>query len=211
MINSEPWRKGISNILKRTILNVMLVCGPWALGACAGRSVTYQPGVDLSKMKRVSVAPFDGPGGKEAADEFVRKLLAAGLEVSDVRHPGDLVLSGTVTDYKPTNTLMVFVGDTTLVGAGGQTIVVNDPVLSAGASQTMPEGAVMGGQNPQMASVHSVAGAAARLVEASSGRPVWSGSFTYESLDIQAALQAVIEALTQSMSRVLPQMSKKPI
>ena len=43
--------------------------------------------------------PFDGPGGSAATDEFVRELVGTGLAVSDAKHPGDVILRGTVTEH----------------------------------------------------------------------------------------------------------------
>jgi hypothetical protein len=63
------------------------------LGACAPRAavVTHKPAFDFAKIHRVAVAPFEGSGGPALTAEFVRQLLASGLQVSESRHGVDAV------------------------------------------------------------------------------------------------------------------------
>src|ERR1017187_7497210 len=96
--------RDISNILKAIILNVAIVFGSLALCACATKPKLVNSSADFSKIHKISVVPFEGTGGREATDEFVRQLLAGGLEVTDDKHPGDAVLKGTVTSYNPAHT-----------------------------------------------------------------------------------------------------------
>src|SRR5713101_4267694 len=81
----------------------------WA--GCAGKQVIVNPAFDFSKVRRISVAPFGGPGGAAATDEVVKELVQTGLEVTDAKHPGDVILQGSVTEYKPNMQLMVFIGN----------------------------------------------------------------------------------------------------
>jgi TolB-like protein len=141
-------------------------------------------------------------------DEFVRELVRTGLEVRDAKHPGDAVLGGIVTEYKPNNTLMVFLGKTTVIAPGGQPVVQNNPMVSPGGSQAVPDSKAAGSQNAQVASVSAVVDVMARLTDVSSGKILWSGSYSYEGFDLQGALQPVVAFLMQSMSRLLPQMNR---
>src|SRR5882724_11795490 len=82
------------------------------LNGCAPkRQVVINPAFDFSKVHRISVMPLDGPGGPAATDELVKALVGTGIEVTDAKHPGDLVLKGSVTEYKPNMQLMVFIGN----------------------------------------------------------------------------------------------------
>jgi len=184
-----------------------LITGSVVLGACAMPRPAVQSGTDFSKIRRVSVTPFEGTGGHEVTDEFVRQLVRTGLEVTDAHHRGDAVLGGTVTDYKPSSTLMVFLGKTTVIGPGGQTAVVNNPIISPGASQAVPEGAASGARNAQVASVSAVVGVTASLTDASSKKILWSESYAYEGFDLPGAVQPVVAHMTQSLARFLPQMN----
>ena len=173
------------------------------LAGCAAKKTGVQSGADLSQIRRISVAPFDGPGGQAAADEFARQLVKTGLEVTDAKHPGGVILRGTVTEYQADHTAMVFLGNTSLVMAGGQTIVIHNPVVSVNSPHVVLEGSPIGA-SAQVASVSASVGVEARLVEASTGRAVWADRGSYEGLDLSSALEAVVSSLARSLAHVLP-------
>ena len=139
------------------------------------------------------MTPFEGMGGTAAADEFVKQLVRTGVEVTDARHPGDVILKGSVTEYMPNNQLMVILSD-------------DNPIVSP-SSQATPEGAALGAHQAQMASVIATVGIQARLIDASTKKIVWADSYSYEGLDLSAALGAAVGSLTRSLRRVLPRMS----
>lgn len=170
---------------------------------CANR-MSVKADYDFSKVRRMAVPEFSGPGGDAVANEFVRQLVATRLEVTERREGADLVLSGAVTEFKPGDKLMVFLGDTTTVSPGGQTVVVTNPVVSLSGTQVTTQGAAMGLPNTQVVSVSASVGIIAKLLDAGTGEAVWSDSYTYEGLDIQSALDAVVGAMVRSMGRVIP-------
>ena len=139
--------------------------------------------------------PLDGPGGAAATDEFVKQLVGTGLEVTDSHHPGDVVLKGSVIDYKSNNQLMVFLGG-------------NNPILTP-STQATPESAMLGVHKTQVASVMATVGIQARLLDTSTHNIVWAGSYSYEGLDLPTALTRVVGALKQSMERALPQLIRR--
>ncbi len=160
------------------------------LTACATKQVVLDTAFDFSKVKRISVEPFAGPGGAAATDEFVKQLVGTGLEVTDARHPGDLILRGSMLDYTSNNQLMVFLGG-------------DSPIVTSSAQAT-PEGVASGAHKTQVASVMASVAVQTQLVDASRRHIVWADSYSYEGLDLAAALQAVAGALKQSMGHVLP-------
>jgi len=164
------------------------------LNGCAPRQVIVNPAFDFAKVRRISVAPFDGPGGPAATDEFVNELVQTGMEVTDAKHPGDVILQGSVTEYKPTMQLMVFLG--------------NDYPVVTPASQVTPEAAALGAHRAQVAAVIATVGVQARLSDASTHNIVWADSYSYEGLDLPTALGAVVGSLTRSLKHVVPQMNK---
>jgi len=163
-----------------------------ALAGCAIPQIATSPAFDFTKVKRISVSTFEGPGGQVATDEFVKKLIGSGIEVTDAHHPGDVILVGFVTEYKTNAQLMVFLGE-------------NNPIVAPGAQET-PEGVALAIHKAQVASVMAAAGIQARLLEVSSKRIVWADSYSYEGLDLPYALESVVDALTRSMARTLPQL-----
>ena len=160
---------------------------------CAAQPVVVNPAFDFSKVRRISVAPFDGQGGQAVSDELVRQLVGTGIEVTDARHAGDVVLRGSVIEYKTNNQLMVFLGD-------------DNPVVSP-SSQATPEGIPLSAHKAPVASVLASVGIQTRLTDASN-RIVWADSYSYEGLDLPTALGATVGSLMRSLKRVVPQMRK---
>ncbi len=176
--------------------------------ACTTPRIAAKTGYDFSKIRRISVVPFEGQGGSAASDEFVRGLLATGIEVTDAHHQGDAILRGTVGEYKPNNQLTVFLGNTTLMTPGGQTAVIDNPVVSLAGSQATPEGATSGVHNAQIISIIATVGVYVSLIDPSTKNVLWAGHYTYEGLDIQGTLRTVAGMVTQSMAKVVPRMNK---
>ena len=86
-------------------------------------------------------------------------------------------------------------------------MTVNNPILSPGTAQVTPNAAA-GTRNAQVASVSAMVGVEAQLTEASSGAALWSGTYSYEAMDMPGAIQAVVGALAQSLGRLLSPMSR---
>jgi hypothetical protein len=154
--------------------------------------------------------PFDGPGGGAATDEFVRELVGTGITVSDAKHSGDVILRGTVTDYKPNTPLMIFLGNTTLVTSNGQAATVDNPVIISNAASSVPEGVAPGAHSAQVVSVIATVSMEVTLVDASTKTPLWRGNQSYEGLDLTQTLQVVVGSLNQSLAKVIPRMRQKP-
>jgi hypothetical protein len=197
----EPWeqrcngerKQDISPLPPCPLSSLVLLC--LLMSGCAGRPVNFTgPAFEASRVKQISVAAFGGPGGQAASDEFVRQLLGTGIGVTDAHHPGNVLLEGTVSDYKANNQLMVFLGD-------------DNPMITPSA-QGSPAEATLASHKSPMASVVASVGIQARLVENATHRIVWADSFTYEGLDLPTALNAVVGALTTSLARTLPQMNR---
>ncbi len=178
------------------------------LSACASTSPVSRAPYDFSKIRRITVMPFEGTGGPAASDEFVREIVGTGLAVSDARHPGDVILRGTVTEYKSNTSLMVFLGNTTLVSLSGQAVVVDNPVVAPGPAGT-PEGISPEAHHAQVVSVIATVGLDVVLLDASTKTLLWRGSQSYEGLELPGTLQTVVRSLTHSLSAVLPGMHRK--
>src|SRR5262245_59514568 len=70
------------------------------LSACAPKQqIVINQAFDFAKVRRISVVPLDGPGGPAATDALVKELVETGIEVTDAKHPGDIVLKGSVLEY----------------------------------------------------------------------------------------------------------------
>lgn len=177
------------------------------ISGCAP-TATIKPGYDFSRIRSLSVAKFEGEGGPAVSNELLRELVGSRLEVSDRSKGADATLSGAVTEYKPSQKLLVFLGNTHTVSPNGQTIVVSNPVVSLSGTQVTSQGPAFGLDNTQVITVSASVGVIARLVDVRTGSVVWSDEYSYEGLDVQGALQAVAGSLVRSLQRALPSLQK---
>jgi TolB-like protein len=174
----------------------------FCLVGCAPKPA-IKPVFAMSKVHRVAVLPFEGNGGSSVANEFIWQLLADGFEVSDRTQGVDAVLSGAVTMYKPGDKLMVVLGHTSTVNAAGQTVEVVNPVESLNGSQVMAGSHAV--QNSQNVAVNASVEVTAKLTHAASGNVIWGDEYSYEGLEVQDAVQAVVDSLVKSLRRMITQ------
>ncbi len=141
-------------------------------------------------------------------ERLQRSFLAVELQIDQPqarqRADADAVLTGSVTDYKPSQKLMVLIGNTHRHGANGQTLVVTNPVVSLSGSEVTNEGPAFGLPDAQVISVSATVGVIAHVVDVRTGDVVWSDEFSYEGMDVQSALQATVSSLVGSLGKVMP-------
>jgi hypothetical protein len=175
------------------------------LSGCVTKPVVVQaPTPPKPKIRRIAVAPIKGNAGPQISNELVRQLVAAGVHVSEKAESADAVLTASIIDYRPASKTLVFLGEMSSVTPGGQAQTISNPVVSFTNSQALTEGPALSLKNTQIVSVSATVGVSARLVESSTGNPVWADESTYEALDVAGALQAVASNLTKSLERAVP-------
>ena len=173
-----------------------------AVCSCAPSRPAPPAAFDLTKVRRIAVPAFEGPGGTAVRDDFIRRLVAAGITVTDKPVNVDAVLSGAVTEYRSATKTLIFLGEIPRVGSGGQSVVVTNPVVSLSGAAMAPETAAVANKNPQIVSVSATVNVAARL-HTPSGTAVWAGEYGYEALDIPTATHAVVTVLARSLQNAL--------
>ncbi len=174
------------------------------LGGCAvSKPVTTASPATVLPIHRLAVLPFSGTGGSALAHELIRQMLPLGLTISENPKEADVLLSGSMTDYKPNNKRMIFLGQSTTVSVSGQTIAVSNPVASLSGNQTAPVDAGFGLNGSRVVWVSATVGAVVRLTDRRSGNVLWAGEYAYESLDLDSASKAVAEVLLHSLQSML--------
>jgi len=177
-----------------------------SLTACvpATTAKAVKKGYDFAAVKRASVAPFQGNGGAAVANEFIRQLVGTGLSVTEQASAADVVISGRVTEYRPNNKILVFLGESSTPGANGPSVVMTNPMISISEGSVSVEGAAMARRGTQMVTVNSTVGVIVQMKDAKTGDIVWADSFGYEGLDMNSATRSTVERLIQTLQRVLP-------
>lgn len=206
-----------------TIIRFFIAC--FLLSGCAGPQVAVNPRADFSKIRRVAVASFDGPGGNTASDLFAQDLLKHGADVverqrleailkeqqlssSGILDPEttkklgkilgvDAIIVGTVSNYTPGQSYIVQSSKEGQIVVGGTvTPVTGRNVYSAGSVLGLPDSHVV--------TSAAQAGIIARMVDVETGSLLWSGRMNYEGYDAETAMSFVTSSLVRSLVPLWP-------
>lgn len=195
------------------------------LSSCVLRpKVAYNPRVDFSKIRRVGVMTFSGPGGAAAADILTQDLVSAGVDVverqrldsvlqeqhlseSGVFDPQttvalhkilgvDALIIGSVTSYSP--------GQSYLVQSGDSAIRVGENVTPVPSRNIYSSGSVLGVPNTQILSTAASVGLTSRMVDVQTGSVLWSARMNYEGFDTEATMETITSSFVKSLAAVWP-------
>lgn len=155
------------------------------------RTVT-KPGMDFSKIKNVLVLEPTYPEQRFVTDEFARQLLARGyrVRVGEPDTQSDVWLQITVSQAVPDKKYLV-----PLKGAWGDRSVVYNAVTEISGRTLYPSGAGPGMDDAQILVSNATVSLSARLIEPGTREMLWSGSVTYEGLDLDVAVEGSVASL----------------
>jgi len=183
--------RGFSTAAVVGIAMTLIGCGPHKVA---------MPPSQIEPIRRLAVQTFDGPGGAELARDFMQALKAGGWTIAGKNQNADAVLTGTMTDYKAGQRVLIFLGETNTL-SGGKSITVSNPMVSANGSQVLPPGPNLSMNSPHLVTERAVVGVVLHLIAQPKGNAVWGDQFSYESLDLASARRTVVSALVESLNR----------
>lgn len=163
------------------------------LSACFApvRTVTM-PGTDFSRIKSVLVLEPQHAEQRFVTDEFSRQLMLRGyrVRVGGPSAGSDVWLQVTVSQVIPDKKYLV-----PLQGSlGNQTMILN-PITEVGGRTLYPSGSGGGVQDAQILVSNATLSLSARLVTPDTQELLWSGSVTYEGLDLDVAVEGSVATL----------------
>ena len=200
------------------------------LASCAGPQVAVNRRADFSKIHRIAVTSFSGPGGEGASDLLAQDLLARGadvierqrldavlneqhlsvegiLEPSTIKRLGkilgvDALIVGTVTSYSPGQSYLVFSG-----GGSGSTVIGNAVTPISGSGMLYSQGPAIGAPGSEVLTSNATVGLTARMVDVETASIMWSARMNYEGFDVETAMSQVTKSFADSLVPVWPQLT----
>lgn len=149
-------------------------------------------GMDFSKIKTVLVLEPQYAEQRFVTDEFARQLMDRGYRVR-VGNPSagsDVWLQVTISQVIPDKKYLV-----PLQGSlGNQTLILN-PITEVGGRSLYPSGSGAGLQDAQILVSNATLSLSARLISPETQELLWSGSVTYEGLDMDVAVEGSVATL----------------
>lgn len=150
------------------------------------------PGIDFSKIKSVLVLEPEFAEQRFVTDEFARQLMARGyrVRVGGPSAGSDVWLQVTVSQVIPDKKYLV-----PLEGALGRQTLVLNPITEIGGRSLYPSGSGAGVQDAQILVSNATLSLSARLLTPDTQELLWSGSVTYEGLDLDVAVEGSVASL----------------
>jgi len=198
-----------------------------AFGGCITPQVAVNEHADFSRIHRVAVATFGGPGGDVAADLLTQDLLEHGADVverqrldavlreqnlakenildpSTVKKIGkilgvDSIFVGTVATNVPSQSYLVSTRRHGYVANG---------VTPVGSGSLYPEGPAIGVPDSEIVTSAAQASLIARMVDVETGSILWSGRMSYEGLDSQNTMAGITSSFAKSLIPLWPALHK---
>lgn len=199
-----------------------------ALAGCVGPQVAVNSHADFTRIGRVAVATFGGPGGDVAADLMTQDLLQHGADVVE-RQRLDAILreqnlsADNILDPRTIKAMgkilgvdAIFVG-TVASNVPSQTYLVTTPerrhggggtVTAVGAGAVYNEGSALGIPDSQVITSAAQASLIARMVDVETGSILWSGRMSYEGLDSEETMAGITSSLVESLVPLWPSLHK---
>ena len=198
------------------VLTLLLFAG------CITPQVAVNSHADFSKIQRVAVATFGGPGGDVAADLLSQDLLSHGADVVE-RQRLDAILQeqnlakANILDPATIKKVGKILGvDSIFVG----TVATNVPASSylvttsqhnrfstvtpVSSGDVFTEGPAIGVPDSQVITSAAQAALIARMVDVETGSILWSGRMSYEGYDNQSAMAGITASLVKSLVPLWP-------
>jgi hypothetical protein len=205
--------------MKKTIgLGLAVVC----LSGCITPEVAVNSHADFSKIQRVAVATFSGPGGDVAADLLTQDLLNHGADVverqrldtilqeqnlakADILDPATIKKIGKILGVDA-----IFVG-TVATNIPASSYLVTESrhneystVTPVSGGDVFTSGPAIGIPDTQVVTSAAQAALIARMVDVETGSILWSGRMSYEGYDNQSAMAGITAALAKSLVPLWP-------
>jgi len=191
-------------MVKRKTL-IILVAVFWLI-ACSPR-VAVKYDYDFSRIKTIMVE-VKATGqtidvNKIIANEFIRQLLQAGYNVK-LYNPAEklssemVILTATVLEYQPNRRYLIYEPN-----VSSTTLLATPTTLELGGNNiyTFSVAGLSGLENSRVVVSNATIGISANLQDALTGEIVWSNYYTYDGLDIGAALSGTVGYLVRSIPR----------
>jgi curli biogenesis system outer membrane secretion channel CsgG len=194
---------------------------------CIRPKVAVNSHVDFSRIRRVAVAAFGGPGGEVAADLLTQDLLSRGADVVErqrldallteqhlaadrILDPDTMKLMGKILGVDA-----IFVG-TVATNVPSQSYLVTtskhgyarNSVTPVGGGTMTPGFGPVGVPDSQVVTSAAQASLISRMVDVETGSILWSARMSYEGLDSQETMASITASFADSLVPLWPALHK---
>lgn len=210
-----------------TTVRRLAIFGVLLFSGCITPQIAVNQHADFSRINRVAVATFGGPGGDVAADLLTQDLLQHGADVIE-RQRLDAVLQeqnlaqSNILDPATVKKIGEILGvDAIFVGTVAENVASQSYLVTShrhgynvngvtpvGSGSIYPEGPAIGVPDSQVITSAAQASVIARMVDVETGSILWSGRMSYEGLDSQTTMASITASFAKSLVPLWPALHK---
>ena len=190
----------MNNSLKYAVLLCILCLAGSFLSSCVTSRAAFKHDYDFTGIRTIGMGMFQGgdAGASELVkDAFIRQLIRSGYSVKQTTKDVDVIVRGSITEFLAPQRYLFY----TQRDEGSTNINIGPRTLPISGSNVYNLGSAFGlkGDSQIMVS-NATAGISAKLVDPETMEIIWSNSYTYEGIDIQAAVEGAVNFLVQSIT-----------
>ena len=193
-----------------------------AFAGCITPQIAVNSHADFSRIHRVAVATFGGPGGDVAADVFTQDLLEHGADVVE-RQRLDAVLAEqnlagrNVLDPETVKKIGKILGvDAIFLGTVASNVPSQSYLVTSSrhginlngvtpvSGNLAPGGSAIGVPDSQVLTSAAQASLISRMVDVETGSILWSGRMSYEGIDSQSTMAGITSSFAKSLIPLWP-------
>jgi len=191
---SHYWAKG-------GVWTVVVILG-WG---CASTSrFISKPGAKFDQIRSILIIEQERVALRNITDEFARNLISKGYSVRanpkiENSVESDAVLQINVSQFQPDRKYLVLLNQDK-AGNSHDTLLVN-PVVEVGGRSLYPSHGIVGVDNAEIVVSNAAVSLSARLLDGKTHEIIWSGSVTYEGLDLDMAVRGAVVAMIKKFPK----------
>jgi hypothetical protein len=194
-------------IKKIFLLSVFFVL----LSSCVVHRAVIKQDYNFAAVKTVCVGNFADAqyenSGVAVQSSFVKALMARGFNVvTGNKIKADVLIEGSLTTFQPDKKYLVRMPQYERRHRRHNIVYDND-IVEIGGSSMYDLGTAFGlGENNRIMVSNATVGINAYMVDTKTGEIVWSDSYTYEGLDLTAALNGAVRYIVRTipMDNIIP-------
>lgn len=199
--------------------NIFLFIVSFFVVSCTTTGAVYKQDYNFSNIKNVYVEESSYSQQTQAIrDSIVKQLMSKGFNLKSTSSEADIIVSYSITEYQPGKKYLIRNNDFDKVNHGNpppppnshnhnhnhnhhnnvNVNVYNTETLEIGGSSVYDLGPAFGVRDSRIIASNATVGVSLTMRDVSTNDIIWTNSYTYEGMDLMAAVNGVIRYILKS-------------
>ena len=196
------------------IKNIFLFIACFFVISCTSTGAVYKQDYNFSNVKNVYVEDSSYSQQTQAIrDSIIKQLMAKGFNLKSTSSEADIIVSYSITEYQPGKKYLVRNNNFNDMdyrnppppnsphhhtGNNVNVNVYTNEALEIGGSSVYDLGTAFGVKDSRIIASNATVGVSLTMKDVSTNDIIWTNSYTYEGMDLMAAVNGVIRYILKS-------------